>query len=724
VTSLSNVHPYVQFALGILTAASQLLIDQANLDSEVFGLLNTVKDLYEFLMEKDTLENIDSMKETLRKISQEMSATALFVVKYCRKQNFLVRIGDRLVSDPQTVARGHIKNLGDLMQQYRDRTMRDIQINMYHVLEDLNLEGMAYAAGAGLNMTKKCLDGTRTEILKDITHWITTRDENAPRILWLHGQAGRGKSAIAHTIGSLIQDMGAPGACFCFAHDRQSERREEKILTTIARDLADRSPAFRRALSNIVSNNLALKTTCDVVQQWNRFILQPLSKISGEIVGNVVVIIDALDESGPDTSRTHILRLLTSADAAGLPTNFRILLTSRPLPDIVRAMAAVPHVKAASLDNTPWELVERDIKVFLSKGLEGLPGIGVEEVQNIVNKSDGLFEWARVACEFIRPSKAGATPKENYDDLMALEDEEGRTLLDTTYFTILKTGIPRTGTRFKRYRSVMRQVVMTLEPLTMAALNCIRKNFPNERDHYDINLILEFMSAVLGGVVDRSSPVRPLHASFYDFLMDPLRSGDYSIDISDAKDLAIATLRILRDNLQFNICGLESSYLANVEVSDLPERIEKKIPCHLSYSCQFWGQHLEKTEVDLVLAGQVRDIVGSEKILFWMEILSLLGRVGKGLSVLSSVRRWLLKGNSDFEDTLTLAEDGIKFIENFISPMLCSTPHIYVSALPFIPLNTLLSAVVMPKLQCSARINVGGLKTWPAEQLLLQGHTW
>ncbi|KIK17764.1 hypothetical protein PISMIDRAFT_14851 [Pisolithus microcarpus 441] len=612
-------------------------------------------------MEKDTLENIDSMQETLRKISQEMSATALFVVKYCQKKNFLVRIGDRLVSDLQTVAQGHVKNLGDLMQQYRDRTMRDIQINVYHVLddmyhvrEDLNLEGMAYAAGAGLNTTKKCLDGTRREILKDITHWITSRDVNAPRILWLHGQAGRGKSAIAHTIGSLIQDMGAPGACFCFAHDRQSERREEKILTTIARDLADREPAFRRALSNVVSNNLALKTTCDVVQQWKQFILQPLSKISGEIVGNVVVIIDALDESGPDTSRRDILRLLTSADAAGLPTNFRILLTSRPLPDIVRAMAAATHIKATSLDDIPWELVERDIKLFVSKGLEGLPGIGVEEVQNIVNKSDGLFEWARVACEFIRPSKAGATPKERYDDLMALEAEEGRTLLDTTYRTILEAGIPRMGTPFKRYRSVMCQVVMTLEPLPMAALNCMREKYPNEQDHYDINLILEFMSPVLGGVVDRSSPVQPLHASFYDFLMDPLRSGDYSIDASDAKDMAFTTLRILRDNLRFNICELESSYLANTEVSDLSERINKKIPPHLSYSCQFWAQHLEKTEFDLELGGQVRDIVGSEKIMFWMEILSLLGRVGKGVSALACVRRWLLVGNgciSAFDDT-------------------------------------------------------------------------
>ncbi|KIN98754.1 hypothetical protein M404DRAFT_827906, partial [Pisolithus tinctorius Marx 270] len=721
VTTLSNVHPYVQFALGILTAASQLLINQANLDNEVFGLLNTIKDLYEFLMEKDTIENVDSMKETLRKISQEMSATALFVVKYCKKKNILVRIGDSFVSDPQTVARGHIKNLGDLMQQYRDRAIRDIQINMYRVLEDLNLEGMAYATGAGLNTTKKCLDGTRTEILKDITDWITTCNANAPRILWLHGQAGRGKSAIAHTIASWIEDVGAPGACFCFARDRQAERREEKILTTIARDLADRDAAFRRALSNVVSNNHALKATCDVVQQWKRFILEPLSKINGEIVGNVVVIIDALDESGPEKSRKDILSLLKSSEAAHLPANFRILLTSRPLPDIARVMRDVPHVKAISLDDIRQELVEHDIRLYVSKELDGLPTIEATEIQNVVKKSSGLFEWARLACEFIRPGRAGETWKERYEDLMALESEEGRTLLDTTYFAILKGGIPQSGKGLERYRSVMRQVVMTLEPLPMAVLNSMRKKFPNKQDHYDTVLILEFMSPVLGGIVDRVSAVRPLHASFYDFLMDRSRSGVYFVDTSEGKDLASATLQILCDNLQFNICELESSYLANAEVLDLSKKIEDKIPHHLSYSSRFWTQHLRKTAFDLGLAGLVEAIVGSEKIMFWLEVLSLLGMVGKGVDALGIVARWL-QGQEGFKDVLALVEEGIKLIRNFGSVIVHSTPHLYASALPFIPSNALLSMMLLPKFPRLARVAVGGLKGWPVEQQLLQGH--
>ncbi|KIN99929.1 hypothetical protein M404DRAFT_153959, partial [Pisolithus tinctorius Marx 270] len=135
---------------------------------------------------------------------------------------------------------------------------------------------MAYAGGAGLNTTKRCLDGTRTEVLQQIIGWITNRDVDVPRILWLHGQAGRGKSAIAHTIASWVKDVGGIGACFCFVRDRQSEHREEKVFTTVARDLAGRDPAFRRALACALAEDHTLKTTPDVVQQWQRLILGPL----------------------------------------------------------------------------------------------------------------------------------------------------------------------------------------------------------------------------------------------------------------------------------------------------------------------------------------------------------------------------------------------------------------------------------------------------------------
>ncbi|KIO07989.1 hypothetical protein M404DRAFT_939648 [Pisolithus tinctorius Marx 270] len=229
------------------------------------------------------------------------------------------------------------------------------------------------------------------------------------------------------------------------------------------------------------------------------------------------------------------------------------------------------------------------------------------------------------------------------------------------------------------------------------------------------------MSPVLGGITDPSSPVRPLHASFYDFLTDHSRSGAYFVATSSPHNLAVATLRILRDDLRFNICGLESSYLSNAEVADLPGRISKNIPPHLSYSCQFWFQHLQKTGFDLVLTELVKDLVGSEKLLFWLEAMSLLGGVRNTAAALISTKRWLLV--KDIENTLGLVEEGIRLIQSSSSAIAHSAPHLYVSALAFIPRKTTLSMMLMTNFSSLPGV-VGGPEHWSSTQLLgLEGHT-
>ncbi|KIM54282.1 hypothetical protein SCLCIDRAFT_387208, partial [Scleroderma citrinum Foug A] len=265
-------------ALGILTGAAQLIITQANLDSSISSLLEKVRSVYEFLLEGDTLSSFDARKGTLGHIAQVISNCAQFIKDYSETKNFWRRLGKNIMSETQTAVDDYNKALDELMQQYRDRAVRHTHINVCRVLEDLNLEGMAYAGGAGLNTTKTCLEGTRTEILKEIVDWINDPDVNAPRIFWLHGQAGRGKSAIAHTIALWFKNVGGLGSCFCFARDRQTERREEKMLPTVTRDLADRDPAFRRELADAIAKDHSLKHTSDVIQQWEKLLLEPLSK--------------------------------------------------------------------------------------------------------------------------------------------------------------------------------------------------------------------------------------------------------------------------------------------------------------------------------------------------------------------------------------------------------------------------------------------------------------
>lgn len=94
----------------------------------------------------------------------------------------------------------------------------------------------------------------------------------------------------------------------------------------IARDLADRDPEMRRALAEAVKDVIWLKTTVDIVRQWDKLIMKPLGKLSGSIIRPVVIVIDALDESGGAETRLCILRILAgklgTQRITDLPANF------------------------------------------------------------------------------------------------------------------------------------------------------------------------------------------------------------------------------------------------------------------------------------------------------------------------------------------------------------------------------------------------------------------
>jgi len=196
---------------------------------------------------------------------------------------------------------------------------------------------------------KVCLEGTRVDILGDIVGWINNLEPDTPWVLWLYGQAGKGKSAIAHMIASWFKSHGALGSCFCFTHDQQVEHCHEKIFTTIACDLADHDPTFKWILAKVIAGDKALSTTCDVEQHWEKFILGPISKVSMSLVEWVVIVIDALDESGVEASRKEILSILASAQVTKLPSSIHILITSCPLPDITEALQDIPHITCRSM---------------------------------------------------------------------------------------------------------------------------------------------------------------------------------------------------------------------------------------------------------------------------------------------------------------------------------------------------------------------------------------
>jgi hypothetical protein len=284
---------------------------------------------------------------------------------------------------------------------------------------------MVYVDGAGRDTSKCCLPGTREGILSEIEEWILTTGEDVPRVFWLSGAAGKGKSAIAHTIANWFLAREGSGACFCFDRTREVDHRHERIFTTIARDLASRDPIMRRALANVVRDDNELRHTKDIIKQWKELILGPVITASKVLDAPVLIVIDALDESGQlEDSREQILRMLAgmlepfSSKPTNLPANLRVLVTSRLLEDISRFLASASHVRHVSMDGLSAESMENDIKRYVSKILEG-PVFRDWHFKRITQKADGRFEWARLACEYIKgANNASGGSMGRFEDVM------------------------------------------------------------------------------------------------------------------------------------------------------------------------------------------------------------------------------------------------------------------------------------------------------------------
>ena len=530
--------------------------------------------------------------------------------------------------------------LDTLMQELRDRALFDVPYGLQQIREDLSLDFLACAGRVGLIKEKKCLDGTRTEILHEVVDWINNTDTNAPRIFWLYGQAGKGKSAIAHTIALQAQNLGMLGSCFCFTRERQNEGLHMKLFPTIARDLADRDLCLQPLLAKVIANNHSLRDTADIAEQWAKLIAEPLSRLKGSSTGNVVVVIDALDESGVEGTRAPVLEALTANDG-NLPGNLRILLTSRPMVDISEVLGTTQHVHARSLDDIDVESTISDIRLYVSHRLRTLRDtFSDENLQQLAAKSDGVFEWARLACDFIF-QRVRSIAKKCLEEILSQTPGEGRTLLDEMYTTFLKELTTGPSHLLHMFRSVMRQILWSKEPLPISALDFIRNKFPQTDDHYTVGDILHLMASLLSGTTETSTPVRPLHASFYDFLLDETRSRKFFIPQGDVhRDLAVASLSVMQSCLRFNICELETSYLPNLEVPELEKRVKENIPPHLNYACQFWAAHLEDVEFDVVLAESVGEFITGEQVIFWLEALGVSKLIKEAYWALISAERW------------------------------------------------------------------------------------
>src|SRR5260221_7831398 len=264
------------------------------------------------------------------------------------------------------------------------------------------------------NAPVRCLEDTRTAILKKIWCWITpatpdaatkpTSDTTDKPIYWVNGLAGIGKSTIAHKVAEDAKGRELLGASFFFSRQDKSSSDPHLFISTIAYQLAWTYPGARSVIIH------ALRHDPDIVEksfaiQFKKLIIEPLCKITSK---RVVIVVDALDECDNSQGAADRLFRAIVAHCTEAPS-LRLLVTSRPETYIrVIITEAADNVLHEDVDQ---RVVGADIRKYLEMEMSKIPkklGVEVslpwpseEDLTEMVQRAGKLFIWADMAVRFV-----------------------------------------------------------------------------------------------------------------------------------------------------------------------------------------------------------------------------------------------------------------------------------------------------------------------------------
>jgi NACHT domain len=484
------------------------------------------------------------------------------------------------------------------------------------------------------------MEGTREDVLKSINDW--TMDYNAPNILWLKGHPGVGKSAIAAQVVEQLSTLRRLGSSFSFQRQNAAILTPHALWCTVAYDFARRHPTARRIMIAKLEEEEFHLVTNNIEMLFRHFIHEPLlGSVDIPTARSPVVVIDALDECGglEGQNSTHRRQLIeTLRNWSRLPGKFKLVVTSRGENDIERLFSATSHHPIEiSAGQTVNARSSSDIRIFLTERFrqiaERYPRSlsptwpGPQIVNKLTERAAGLFIWAETVVKFITLGEPQRRLK------LVFEDGEAGDI-DELYKQVLSNVFQRPRKNdIDDLRSIVGTIIFAKAPLSFSSLAQLLSANTSTVEH---------ICNALQSILDSTRMLQFHHQSFVDFMLNKDKCPqEYLIDPHDQHhSLVLACLQTMRDNLRFNICNIESSYLRNDDIPDLASRADKHIPLHLFYSSCWWASHLSEIEFDVTTLGRLQFFTRNQ-FLAWLEVLSIKKQVNLASQMLLSLIRWI-----------------------------------------------------------------------------------
>jgi hypothetical protein len=481
-----------------------------------------------------------------------------------------------------------------------------------------------------------CMEGTRKAVITQAENKILDALESSDRF-WINGVAGSGKTTLATSIVDKLRSRGVIVATFFCKRDEAERRNPRRILPTLAHQLCLALPQYRKHLAEALSINIQkqIPQPADPAKQLSLFIVDPLLA-AGLDNGPVVLLIDALDECDEKPCELLVNALVKTS----LPKHCVIVLVSRRLRYLQTKLDPVCSLLVDLDQVLDSPDMASDIYRLLKERLSRIATVyqdsdwpSSRDLSSLTKRAGGLFIWATIVCNFIdQPSY-----REELSRL--LDDAEVAVGIDQLYAHALDIEFAKLHGKtawVEDYKSVMGVILCSVVPLSATAISLLLGKRENT---------VKGTLAILQPVLLWGSPVRLAHGSLADYLLsersEKLWIGPRYLHLSLARGCLLA---LCSSSLHFNMMGITDS---SIRVESLPDIHSRRqgLPEHINYSASHWAQHLNQVgELDDEQKHAIASLVTQfleTTFLFWLETLSLLGAVYRGVHSLKLLHGWL-----------------------------------------------------------------------------------
>jgi hypothetical protein len=248
-----------------------------------------------------------------------------------------------------------------------------------------------------------------------------------------------------------------------------------------------------------------------------------------------------------------------------------------------------------------------------------------------------LFIYAATMCLFV--GTKGSNPKKNLNRVLEYP-KSSFSQLEKTYLPVLDQLLDAQEKDQKEdwlhaFQDVVGSIVLLESPLSITSLASLLR-VPQE----DIKDQLSFLHSVLSIPKSKDIPVRLLHLSFREFLVNPQEQEKTRFWVDEKsihKKLASCCLKLMSgpSGLCRDMCSVSELGVLRTEID--AGTVASSLPSELRYACRYWVDHLKQSGQGIV-DGDATHLFLRQHLLHWLEAMSLVRESSRCVNLLESLQ--------------------------------------------------------------------------------------